>query len=138
MYHACCNLTNFELYECDTPTVTKDVYGKDGDKVLGSFSRYIEPVGLNYNIGSDLRFEGRQNAKVYRMFLEPEDIYKFRVGQKIRFNFTKMYKDSVYDKNLKPYIYDNTINDIEDLEIHQIDSFAGLNEHYEAYLISYN
>lgn len=138
MFHLCCNLTNFELYECNTQDVTLDVKGKDQDKVIANLSRFIEAVNQGFEERGDLDDMGRQKARVYRLFLETEDIYKFRVGQKIRFNFTNMYEDVPFNKNLKPYEYNSSLKDIEDLEIHQITKFGGLNGHYEALLISYN
>jgi hypothetical protein len=138
MFHLCCNLTNFELYECDSQNVTQDVKGKDKDRIIANLSRYIEPVSLGFPESNDLNDYGRQKARTYRLFLEIDDIKLFRVGQKIRFNLTNLYEDVTYNPLLRPYSYDTNLKDIEDLEIHQISKFGGLNEHYEAILISYN
>jgi hypothetical protein len=145
MFHLCCNLTNIEFYECNTPNLTDpltgkiniDIKGKEQDVVIGRLSRYIEFSSKGYNSQSQSQNYGRQEAQSLRLFLEKDDIRLIRTGTKARFNFTTMYEDAPYNSELKPFIYNISQRDIIDCEVHEIKWFGGLNAHYEATLITY-
>jgi hypothetical protein len=145
-FHLCCNLTCVEFYECDTPNVvdpitgeiSKDIKGIEEDRIITTLCRYLEYVTNQRSTYNDLQPYGRQNASQLRMFCELADIKKIRIGTKARFNLTTMFSGSSFDRNLKPFDYNSNQRDIIDMEVREINFYAGLNSHYEIDFQTFN
>ncbi|MGL5964718.1 MAG: hypothetical protein ACRCZ2_10040 [Fusobacteriaceae bacterium] len=133
-----CNETGVEFYRCQIPKVNAVTPSKGIETIIKSVTRFLGLTKKTFN-PEMISKNGRTHTQEYFVIAYPEDVLDLKVGDKCRFNSTKVRQKVAFNPNLKPFIYDITKKDIVDLEIKEIKNYGMIcgAEHIEIHLTSY-
>jgi hypothetical protein len=134
-----CERTGIQVYKCEAERKNLNTRGRDNNVVVFTGLRYLTEITKGYESRVDVNFQGQKWSRIFKMLLEPQDLFIFNHGYKVRYNMTNQYKNAAYIPNLKPFTFDLNLVDNWELEIHEIKTlYDGCNTYGVAYLISYN
>lgn len=133
-----CFETGVEFYRCTFSKINAVTPSEEVRTVILSGLRFLGLTKKSF-INNQITKNGRIYSQELFMVLKPDDITLIKVGDKVRYNATKMRAKTAFNPNLKPFLYNINKKDIVDLEIREIKNYGSICDvpYIEAFFISY-